>query len=48
MVRALDGAEGFGAPQAWLYAAIIVGLYTVGRALAKSGSREPYTDDDRD
>ena len=43
--QSVDGAEGFGAPQAWLYVAIVTGLYAVGRGLAKSGSREPYTDD---
>ena len=32
----------FIASQAWLYVAILAGLYTVGRGLAKSGSREPY------
>lgn len=37
----------FVASQAWLYVAILTGLYAVGRGLAKSGSREPYTDDDR-
>lgn len=37
-----DGTDEFIARQAWLYVAIIVGAYTVGRGLAKSGSREPY------
>lgn len=32
----------FGASQAWLYVAILTGLYAVGRGAAKSGSREPY------
>jgi hypothetical protein len=32
----------FTASQAWLYVAILTGLYAVGRGLAKSGSREPY------
>jgi hypothetical protein len=32
----------FIARQAWLYVAILAGLYAVGRGLAKSGSREPY------
>src|SRR3954469_11199063 len=32
----------FIASQAWLYVAILVGLYCVGRGAAKSGSREPY------
>ena len=35
----------FIASQAWLYVAIVTGLYAVGRGLAKSGSREPYTED---
>ena len=35
----------FIASQAWLYVAIVTGLYVVGRGLAKSGSREPYTED---
>ena len=39
------GTDEFIASQAWLYAAILTGLYAVGRGLAKSGSREPYTDD---
>lgn len=37
-----DGTDEFIARQAWLYVAIIVGAYTVGRGLAKSGSRDPY------
>lgn len=40
------GGDEFIARQAWLYVAILVGAYTIGRGLAKSGSREPYTDDD--
>ena len=50
----IDGGDSSGdefiARQAWLYVAILAGLYVVGRGLAKSGSREPYTvdrDDDR-
>jgi hypothetical protein len=30
----------------WLYITILSGAYFVGRGLAKSGSREPYDDDD--
>jgi hypothetical protein len=30
----------------WLYATILTVGYMVSRGLAKSGSREPYTDDD--
>ena len=37
---------GFGARQAWLYATILTVGYMVSRGLAKSGSREPYGDDD--
>ena len=37
-----DGAEGFGANQAWLYVAIVVGAYSISRGLSKSGSYEPY------
>ena len=40
------GTDEFIARQAWLYVAIIVGANAVGRGLAKSGSPEPYTDDD--
>ena len=40
------GTDEFIARQAWLYVAILVGAYAVGRGLAKSGSPEPYTDDD--
>ena len=39
-----DGTDEFIARQAWLYISIIVGAYTIGRGLAKSGSREPYFD----
>jgi hypothetical protein len=33
------------APQVWLYAAIVTVGYLVSRGLAKSGSREQYTED---
>jgi hypothetical protein len=36
---------GLGAKQAWLYVTILTVGYMVSRGLAKSGSREPYTDD---
>lgn len=39
-----EGTDEFIARQAWLYVAIVVGAYNVGRGLAKSGSREPYFD----
>jgi hypothetical protein len=41
------GTDEFIARQAWLYVAILVGAYTIGRGLAKSGTPDPYTDDDR-
>ena len=44
-----DGTDEFIARQAWLYVAIVAGAYFISRRLAKSGSREPYTDrPDRD
>ena len=36
---------GFGAKQAWLYVTILTVGYMVSRGLAKSGSRDPYTED---
>jgi hypothetical protein len=41
-----NGTDEFIAKQAWLYVAIVTGAYLIGRGLAKSGVREPYTDDD--
>ena len=35
----------FKASQAWLYVAIVTAGYMISRGLAKSGSREPYTDE---
>jgi hypothetical protein len=35
----------FIARQAWLYVSIVAGAYMISRGLAKSGSREPYNDD---
>ena len=40
-------AGGFGAQQAWLYVTILTVGYMLSRGFAKSGSREPYSDDDR-
>jgi hypothetical protein len=40
--QANDG--GLGAKQAWLYVTILTVGYMVSRGLAKSGSREPYTE----
>ena len=42
-----NGTDEFIARQAWLYVAIVVGAYTVGRGLAKAGTGDPYSDDDR-
>jgi hypothetical protein len=45
-----NGTDEFIARQAWLYVAIVAGAYFIGRGLAKSGSRDPYTEtlDDSD
>jgi hypothetical protein len=40
-------AGGMGARQAWLYVTILTVGYMISRGLAKAGSHEPYTDDDR-
>ena len=42
-----SNAGGFGAKQAWLYVTILTVGYMVSRGFAKSGSREPYTADER-
>ena len=41
--EANDG--GLGAKQAWLYVTILTVGYMISRGLAKSGSRDPYTED---
>jgi hypothetical protein len=43
-------AGGLGARQVWLYVTILTVGYMVSRGLAKSGSRDPYTEhrDDND
>ena len=43
-----EGTDEFIARQAWLYVAIVASAYFISRGLAKSGSREPYTDRDDD
>jgi hypothetical protein len=45
-----SGTDEFVARQAWLYVAIVAGAYFISRGLAKSGSRDPYTEsrDDSD
>ena len=42
-----SNAGGMGAKQAWLYVTVLTVGYMVSRGLAKSGSRDPYTDDHR-
>src|SRR5512144_2145555 len=42
-----SNAGGFGAKQAWLYVTLLTVGYMVSRGLAKAGSSEPYTADDR-
>ncbi|MCW3032858.1 MAG: hypothetical protein QOK19_2399 [Solirubrobacteraceae bacterium] len=37
----------FTGSQAWLYVSIVAVGYMISRGLAKSGSREPYTEDRR-
>ena len=36
------GTDEFIARNAWLYVAIVVAAYSIGRGLAKSGSHEPF------
>jgi hypothetical protein len=43
-----DGTDQFIARQAWLYVSILGAGYFISRGLAKSGSREPYTEDPAD
>ena len=40
-----DGSGAFGAEKVWLFATILTVGYMVSRGLAKSGSRDPYTQD---
>jgi len=40
-----SNAGGMGAKQAWLYVTILTVGYMISRGLAKSGSRDPYTED---
>ncbi|MBA2794508.1 MAG: hypothetical protein H0U32_11040 [Thermoleophilaceae bacterium] len=40
-----DGPDLFTASQAWLYITILTLGYMISRGLAKSGSREHYSDD---
>ena len=41
------GNDYFGADKAWLYITILTLGYMLSRGIAKSGSREPYSSDDR-
>jgi hypothetical protein len=43
-----NGTDAFIARHAWLYVSILGAGYFISRGLAKSGSREPYTDDATD
>jgi hypothetical protein len=40
-----SNAGGMGAKQAWLYVTVLTVGYMISRGLAKSGSRDPYTED---
>ena len=42
----VDNNPDFGAERAWLYITILTAAYLISRGLAKSGSREPYDEDD--
>ncbi len=39
-----DGGVGFGPKSVWLYATLLTIGYMISRGLAKSGSRDPYTE----
>ena len=43
-----DGANGLGARNVWLYVTVLTVGYMLSRGLAKSGSRDPYTQDHDD
>jgi uncharacterized membrane protein YcjF (UPF0283 family) len=40
-----NGTDEFIARNAWLYVSIVAAGYMISRGLAKSGVRDPYTDD---
>jgi len=46
MVLDESDAGGLGARQVWLYVTILTVGYLLSRGLAKSGSRDPYWEDD--
>jgi hypothetical protein len=43
----IDDGDTLHAEDGWLYAAIAASAYFISRGLAKSGTREPYSTDDR-
>jgi hypothetical protein len=43
-----NGTDEFIARQAWLYVAILGGAHFISRGLAKSGTPDPYDEEDRD
>ncbi|MFN2617085.1 MAG: hypothetical protein ABR581_08170 [Thermoleophilaceae bacterium] len=43
--REEGGKDIFAADKVWLYITVLASAYMVSRGLAKSGSREPYTND---
>jgi hypothetical protein len=43
-----NGTDEFIARNAWLYVSILGGAYFISRGLAKSGSPQPYDEDDGD
>ncbi|MGH2947992.1 MAG: hypothetical protein ACRDPC_17365 [Solirubrobacteraceae bacterium] len=46
MILDESDAGGLGARQVWLYVTILTVGYMISRGLAKSGSRDPFWDDD--
>ena len=46
--QAEGGTDYFNAAQVWLYITIVTLGYLISRGIAKSGSRQPYWDDDGD
>ena len=47
IASAVVDATDFGAQEAWLYITVLTVGYLVSRGLAKSGSREPFDEDNR-
>jgi hypothetical protein len=46
MILDQNDAGGLGGRQVWLYVSVLTVGYMISRGLAKSGSRDPYWDDD--